>query len=131
MFDNLSEENILLYAAKNYDKPNCIRSEFEEDYKKIRYIKRLLQRYRSNGRIKERLILNHLVIIQNVFGVEASTRMLFFRIDEKDWSSLKTFLIYTSAMPIIVRGIKGKNIISSDIPLDNYIVSILRNFEGR
>lgn len=131
MFDNLSEENILLYAAKNYDKPNCIRSEFEEDYKKIRYIKRLLQRYRSNGRIKERLILNHLVVIQNVFGVEASTRMLFFRIDEKDWSSLKTFLIYTSAMPIIVRGIKGKNIISSDIPLDNYIVSILRNFEGR
>ena len=128
MFDNLSEENILLYAAKNYDKPNCIRSEFEEDYKKIRYIKRLLQRYRSNGRIKERLILNHLVVIQNVFGVEASTRMLFFRIDEKDWSSLKTFLIYTSAMPVIVRGIRGKNIISSDIPLDQYIVSILRNF---
>ena len=128
MFDNLSEENILLYAAKNYDKPNCIRSEFEEDYKKIRYIKRLLQKYRSNGRIKERLILNHLVVIQNVFGVEASTRMLFFRIDEKDWSSLKTFLIYTSAMPVIVRGIRGKNIISSDIPLDQYIVSILRNF---
>ena len=127
-FVNLTDANILLYAAKNYDKPNCIRSEFEEDYKKIRYIKRLLQRYRSNGRIKERLILNHLVVIQNVFGVEASTRMLFFRIDEKDWSSLKTFLIYTSAMPVIVRGIRGKNIISSDIPLDQYIVSILRNF---
>lgn len=127
MFDNLSEENILLYAAKSYDKPNCIRSEFEEDYKRIRYIKRLLQKYRMSGKIKERLILNHLVVLQNVFGIEASTRMLFFRIDNKDWSSLKTFLIFTSAMPKIVRGIRGENIISSDIPLEQYIVSILRN----
>lgn len=127
MFDNLSEENILLYAAKSYDKPNCIRSEFEEDYKRIRYIKRLLQKYRMSGKIKERLILNHLVVLQNVFGIESSTRMLFFRIDNKDWSSLKTFLIFTSAMPKIVRGIRGENIISSDIPLEQYIVSILRN----
>jgi hypothetical protein len=127
MFDNLSEENILLYAAKSYDKPNCIRSEFEEDYKRIRYIKRLLQKYRMSGKIKERLILNHLVVLQNVFGVEASTRMLFFRIDYRDWSSLKTFLIYTSAMPKVVRGIRERDIISSDIPLEQYIVSILRN----
>ena len=127
MFDNLSEENILLYAAKSYDKPNCIRSEFEEDYKRIRYIKRLLQKYRMSGKIKERLILNHLVVLQNVFGVEASTRMLFFRIDERDWSSLKTFLIFTSAMPKIIRGIREQTIISSDIPLEQYIVSILRN----
>ena len=127
MFENLSENNILLYAAKSYDKPNCIQSEFEEDYKKIRYIKRLLQKYRLSGKIKERLILNHLVVLQNVFGVEVSTRMLFFKIDEKDWSSLKTFLLYTSAMPTIVRGIRGKDIISSDIPLETYIASILRN----
>jgi hypothetical protein len=126
MFDNLTEENILLYAAKSYEKPNCIRSEFEEDYKRIRYIKRLLQRYRLTGKIKERLILNHIVIVQNVFGIEASTRMLFFRIDWRDWSALKTFLIYTSAMPNIVRGIRSKDIISSDIPIDEYIVSILR-----
>lgn len=127
MFDNISEDNILLYAAKNYDKPNCIHSEFEDDFKRIRYIKRLLQRYRLSGKIKERLILNHLVVLQNVFGVEASTRLLFFRIDEADWSSLKTFLIFTSAMPKIVRGIRGKDIISSDIPLEHYVVSILRN----
>ncbi len=126
MFDNLSEENILLYAAKCYDKPNCVRSEFEEDYKRIRYIKRLLQRYRISGKIKERLIINHLVIVQNVFGIEASTRMLFFRIDWKDWSALKTFLIYTSAMPKLVKGIRNRDIISSDIPVDAYIVSILR-----
>jgi len=127
MLEDLNDSNILLYAAKSYDKPNCIDSEFEEDFKRIRYIKRLLRKYRLTGIVKERLILNHLIVLQNVFGVEASTRMLFFRIDEKDWSSLKTFLIFTSAMPKIVRGIRGENIISSDIPLEQYIVSILRN----
>lgn len=127
MFDDLTESNILLYAAKCYDKPNCIDSEFEEDYKKIRYIKRLLQRYRYTGDIKERLLLNHLVVAQNVFGVEPCTRMLFLRIDKRDYSALKTFLIYTSAMPKVVRGINGSDVISSDIPLDNKIVDILRN----
>jgi hypothetical protein len=125
-FDDLNESNILLYAAKCYDKPNCIDSEFDEDYKRIRYIKRLLHRYRVTGELKERLILNHLVVAQNVFGVEGSTRMLFLRIDSKDYSALKTFLIYTSAMPNIVKGIRGENIISSDIPLDNRIVDVLR-----
>jgi hypothetical protein len=126
-FDDLNESNILLYAAKCYDKPNCIDSEFDEDYKRIRYIKRLLHRYRVTGELKERLILNHLVVAQNVFGIEGSTRMLFLRIDSKDYSALKTFLIYTSAMPKIVKGIRGENIISSEIPLDNRIVDILRN----
>lgn len=126
-FDDLNESNVLLYAAKCYEKPNCIDSEFDEDYKRIRYIKRLLHRYRITGEIKERLLLNHLVITQNVFGVEASTRMLFLRIDKKDYSALKTFLIYTSAMPDVVRGIRSKNIRSSDIPLDLKIVDSLRN----
>jgi hypothetical protein len=125
-FDDLNESNILLYAAKCYDKPNCIDSEFDEDYKRIRYIKRLLHRYRATGELKERLILNHLVVAQNVFGVEGSTRMLFLRIDPRDYSALKTFLIYTSAMPKVVKGIREQNIISSDIPLDNRIVDILR-----
>lgn len=126
MFNDLNESNVLLYAAKCYEKPNCIDSEFDEDYKRIRYIKRLLHRYRITGEIKERLLLNHLVITQNVFGVEASTRMLFLRIDKKDYSALKTFLIYTSAMPDVVRGIRSENIRSSDIPLDLKIVDSLR-----
>ena len=79
-FDDLNESNVLLYAAKCYDKPNCIQSEFDEDYKKFRYIKRLLNRYRLTGKIKERLLLNHINLTQNVFGVEASTRILFLRI---------------------------------------------------
>lgn len=126
MFDDLNESNILLYAAKNYEKPNCIDSEFDEDFKRIRYIKRLLRRYRLTGEIKERLLLNHLVVAQNVFGIEACTRMLFFRIDEKDWSALKTFLIFTSAMPKVVKSIRGVDVISSDIPIDPNVVNILR-----
>ena len=126
MFNDLNDSNVLLYAAKCYDKPNCIQSEFDEDYKKFRYIKRLLHRYRLTGEVKERLLLNHLILCQNVFGIEASTRILFLRCNEKDYSALKTFLVYTSAMPNIVKGIDGTNIISSDIPLDLKLVDILR-----
>ena len=126
-FDDLNESNVLLYAAKCYDKPNCIQSEFDEDYKKFRYIKRLLHRYRVSGEIKERLLLNHLIMTHNVFGLEASTRILFLRIDRRDWSALKTILVYTSAMPSIVRGVRGTNIISSDISLDQNLVDILRD----
>jgi hypothetical protein len=126
MYDDLTEDNIQFYAVKCYNKQNCVESEFQEDYKRIRYIKRLLYRYRVSGEIKERLLLNHLVVTQNVFGINASTRMLFFRIDPKDYSALKTFLVYTSAMPNIVRGIRGSNIISSDIGLDMKLVDILR-----
>lgn len=128
MFENLNESNILLYAAKCYDKPSCVDSEFDEDYKKIRYIKRLLQRYRFTGDIKERLLLNHLVVAQNVFGIEGCTRMLFLRLDEKDYCSLKPFLLFTSAMPSVIKGIRGKDIISSDIPLDQKLVKLLRKF---
>jgi hypothetical protein len=131
MFDDLNESNVLLYAAKCYDKPSCIQSEFDEDYKKFRYIKRLLNRYRLTGKLKENLLINHLILTQNVFGIDASTRILFFRIDKRDWSALKTLLIFTSAMPKVVRGIRGQEIISSDISLDQNLVDILRRLERR
>lgn len=124
-FVNLTISNILLYAAKCYDKPNCIDSEFDEDYKRIRYIKRLLHRYRISGILKERLILNHIIVAQNVFGIEASTRMMFCKIDSKDYSALKTFLAYTSAMPNTVYGINGRDIIAKEISLDEKIAEIL------
>lgn len=130
-FDDLNESNVLLYAVKCYDKPNCIQSEFDEDYKKFRYIKRLLRRYRLTGEIKEGLLLNHLILTQNVFGVEASTRILFLKIEEKDYPTLKTFLIFTSAMPNIVKGINGKNIISSDIALNLELTDVLRKIVQR
>lgn len=126
-FDDLNESNVLLYAAKCYDKPNCIQSEFDDDYRTFRYIKRLLHRYRITGEIKERLLLNHLILCQNVFGVEASTRMLFLKTSEKDWSALKTLLVYTSAMPKTIKGIQGEDIISSEIPIDLKLADALRN----
>jgi len=131
MFDDLNESNVLLYAAKCYDKPNCIQSEFDEDYKKFRYIKRLLNRYRLSGKIKEVLLINHLILTQNVFGIEASTRILFLKIDKKDWPALKTMLIFTSAMPNVVKSIRGCDIISSDISLDSNLVEILRSIAKR
>lgn len=130
-FDDLNELNVMLYAAKCYDKPNCIQSEFAEDYKKFRYIKRLLNRYRLSGKIKENLLINHLILTQNVFGIEASTRILFLKIDKRDWSALKTVLIFTSAMPEIVKGVRGRNVLSSDIPVDNDLVEVLRKIVQR
>lgn len=127
MFENLTDNNILLYAAKCYDRPNCIMSEFDEDFKRVRYIKRLLKKYRLTGEMRERLILNHIILLQNVFGIEASTRILFAKINEKDYPALKTFLVATSAMPTIVRGINGIDIISTDILLDWNIVEKLRH----
>jgi len=127
MFEDLHDLNVILYAAKCYEKPNCIDSEFDEDYKRIRYIKRLLHRYRITGEIKERLLLNHLVVAQNVFGIEPTTRMLFVRINEKDYSALKTFLVYTSAMPEIVRGINGRDIYSEEIEMDYKLIEVLQN----
>lgn len=127
MFEDLNDLNVILYAAKCYERPNCIDSEFDEDYKRIRYIKRLLHRYRITGEIKERLLLNHLVVAQNVFGIEPTTRMLFVRISEKDYSALKTFLVYTSAMPEVVRGINGRDIHSEEIDLDLKLINLLQN----
>lgn len=124
--NDLNEENFLLYAIKAYDKPNCIMSEFESDVKKIKYIKRLFRKYRATGVIKERLILNHIIVLNNVFGAEATTRMLFFKIEKEFHDVLKTFLLFLNLMPQIVAKIDGRDIISSTIPVDLKIAEILR-----
>lgn len=123
---NLDDDNVLLYAIKAYDKRNYVKSEFEEDYKTFRYVKRLLQRYRVNGELRENLVLNHINLIYNLFGVEAGTRLLFFKMERGDYSSLKTFLIFLNVMPEIVYGIRGRDIHSSDIPVDMTIANALR-----
>lgn len=123
---NLDDGNVLLYAIKAYDKLNYVKSEFEEDYKTFRYIKRLLQRYRVNNELRENLILNHINCIYNLFGVEAGTRLLFFKMERCDWSSLKTFLLYLNLMPETVYGIRGEDIHSSDISVDLHIAEVLR-----
>mgnify|MGYP003640101670 FL=1 len=77
--------------------------------------------------MKERLILNHVIVFYNVFTPEAATRILFLKIDDKFYSILKTFLVYLNYMPDVVRGIEGKNIISSEIPIESCIANELRN----
>ena len=129
MFQNLTENNYLLFAAKVYEKPNAIMSEFEEDLNRTLYIKRLLTKYYANGILKDRLIMNHLVILLNVFGVEATARILFFKLDSKDLAVIKPFLIYLNSMPDVVYGINGKDITTSDVKLDKGAIECLRNLK--
>jgi hypothetical protein len=118
MINDLNEETFLLYAMKSYDKPNCIQSEFEEDLQRIKYIKRLFKRYRTSGELKERLIMNHIIILSNVFGVHPTVRILFYKLDPGDYIILKTFLLYLNYMPDIVTGINGTDINSKDLTVD-------------
>jgi hypothetical protein len=128
-FDNLTSENILLYAMKIYDKPNCIMSEFKDDLKRFNYLKRLFKRYRKFNELRERLVLNHLVVLYNVFGAESLARLLFFKVSKDDYSIVKTYLLFLSCMPDVVKGIKGNDIVSSEIPVDMKIAEALRNIK--
>lgn len=128
-FEDLTNENLMMYAAKAYDKPNCILSEFKEDMKRFNYLKRLFKRYRKLGELREQLVLNHLVVLNNVFGPDAATRLLFFKMAKDDYSALKTYLLFLSCMPDRVRSIKGQDIISSEIPVDMTIANALRNLK--
>lgn len=121
MFDNLTDDNFMMYAIKSYNSPNCIMSEFEDDMKRLKYIKRLIKRYKATGELKERLILNHIIVLSNVFGTEACVRMLFYKFDPEDYSILKTFLLFLNYMPKTVVGISSKNIISADIGIDVFV----------
>ena len=125
MFDDLNEDNFLMYAVKCYTSPHCILSEFEGDIKRTKYLKRLFRRYKVTKIIKERLILNHIILLNNVFGTEATARILFYKTDERDYDILKTFLSYLNLAPEVVYGINGKNILVTDIPLDINVAEIL------
>lgn len=128
-FDDLNSENFLIYAMKAYDKPNCIISEFKEDMKRFNYLKRLFRRYRKLGELRERLVINHIIILYNVFGIEAATRLLFYKMVKDDYSSLKTYLLFLNYMPNIVKGVRGQDIISSDIEIDMNIADVLRSIK--
>ena len=131
IFDDLTDANFLMFAMKEYTNQQCTNiDEFYDDLKKIKYIKRLINRFLESGKLKEILILNHLIVFYNVFDNKAATRLLFFKIEEKYWSVLKTFLIYLSMMPETVKGIRGKDIISSDIQLNQEVIDTLRDFDG-
>ena len=127
MIENLTEKIINAYVIMSYNNPQCVDlEEFEDDIKIPKYIKRLINRYSSMGELKERLILNHIILFYNVFYREAATRILFFKMEESDYSVLKTFLTYLNFMPETVELINGKNIVNTDIPIPKEVAEILR-----
>ncbi len=111
LFDKITAKNFNAFALKNYDDPQCEDIEdFHEDLRRFRYLKRLLHRYHESGEMRERLMLNHLITIFNVFGFDASMRMLDFKIkNDKYWSSIKTMLLYLNYV---------ENTWRDDTPLD-------------
>ena len=130
IFDDLNEKNFLLYAMKEYDNPQCVQvEEFYDDLKKVKYIKRLFNQYLNEGVLKERLLLNHIIVFYNVFPVRSATRILFLKIEEEFWPILKTFLVYLSYMSEKIDPINGKTILSDDIQLDQGVVDRLRIFD--
>ena len=131
IYHDLNEKNFLLFAMQNYDNPQCTEiEEFNDDLKKIKYIKRLLNQYLSEGILKERFILNHIIVFYNVFPPAAATRILFFKIEEKFWPMLKPFLFYLQLMPENkIESINGKDILVNDISMDQGVVNSLRKFD--
>ena len=130
MFDDLNKDNFILYAMKFYENPQCLsEQDFHDDLKIIKYLKRLLNRYHLGGELKERLILNHLITLGNVFPVEVLSRILFLKISQKYWTYLKTFLIHLEYMPEQISSINGEKIISSDIRVDLEIAKKLREIK--
>lgn len=123
MFEKITEKNFLLFSMHHYDNPQCSNlDEFNEDLKRFVYLKKLFMRYKDNGDLRERLIINHIIVLHNLFGI-ATTEMLFLKIDKEYWQPLITFLVYLGRMPEEVPdfGIK-----LSEITLDEKVIMILR-----
>lgn len=118
IFDELDNDNFNFFAAQNYRNPGCTDiTEFQEDLNRFKYVKRLLNRYEMCGDLKERLILNHIIVIYNVFGIEASNRMVWHKFAYKQWSYIKPFLIFLNYLP------ENEKV---EIKMDPHIVEVLR-----
>ena len=118
LFDKLTNNNFSLYASNHYGNRQCCSiEEFKDDMQRFKYLKRLFKRYSAYNDLQERLILNHIIIIYNVFGIKAATRMLFFKVEEQHYPALKTFLVYLNYL---------KEELYVDVPLDINIIRILR-----
>jgi len=99
MYEKITPENVVMYAIRHYDNPQCEgEKEFQDDLKRFKYIKRLLRKYYDTGILKERLLLNHLTVLNNVFGSTASTTLLLYKIQEEYWPALKSFLIFLNSI---------------------------------
>ena len=120
----LTDDTFLLYAAQNYRNPSCVSmKEFESDLKRFKYIKRLLKRYKKSGVLSERLILNHLILLHNVFN-EALVPMLFLKFETDFWKEIKTFLVFLNYLPERYQISNATN--ETDVQLDINIINKLR-----
>ena len=130
-FEILDEDNFLLYAIKNYTNPTCTSmDEFNEDMDTIKYIKRLFNRYLNGGGLRVNLLTNHLILMYNLFGNEAGTRILFYKIEERHYPLLKTFLVYLNRLPDRVYGVDDTPYINTvDIPLVSDAFQPLRDID--
>jgi len=118
LFDDLNEENFILYASRMYNNPQCTSvEEFYDDLQRFKYIKKLLKRYEKSDDLHERLILNHIVVLYNVFGIQPANKMMFYKVDVEHWPVIKTFLVYLNLL-------KETELV--EIPLDNHIIDVLR-----
>jgi hypothetical protein len=118
LFDKLTSRNFELFASQHYNNPECCDvEEFKEDLTRFKYLKRLLRRYEQYDDLQERLILNHIIVLYNVFGIEAANRMMWFKVEPEHHSMLKTFLIFLNYLPEDAK---------VEIPLDQVIIDKLR-----
>ena len=119
IFNELNEDNFLLFAIKHYENPQAVtREDFDKDLNHFKYIKRLLKRYKKTNELKSHLVLNHFIILYNIFG-EAATPMLFYKLEPELWSVIKTFIIFLGRLPEYPKS----NI--HDIQVDIYCLSEL------
>ena len=127
MYEKLTNDNFLIYAAKHYDNPQCHSTEeFIDDLKRIKYIKKLITKYVESGELKDRLILNHLIILNNVFGAIHLPRILFLKMGDQ-FQYIKPFLILLDILPVKIYNISNNEFIDLDtVPLDETIVKKLR-----
>lgn len=118
LFEKLTDSNFTLFASNHYNNPQCVDvDEFYEDLNRFKYLKRLLGRYHTYNDLQERLILNHLIVLFNVFGIEPAKKMVFFKVDKEHLSTLKTFLVF-------LHYVREDELI--DIPLDKLVINRLR-----
>ena len=126
IFTELTSENFLLFAIKHYENPQAVTKEdFEKDLNHFKYIKRLLKRYRNTGELKAHLLLNHFIILYNIFG-EGTTAMLFYKIEEDMWEIMKTFVVFLNKLPDYPK------CFIHDVEIDEYCLSELgRIYDGK
>ena len=124
IFNDLTAANFPLFAIKNYENPQAVTKEdFEKDLQHFKYIKRLLKRYKNTGELKTHLLLNHFIILYNIFG-EATTPMLFFKIEEELWSVMKTFVVFLDKLP------EYPHCFIHDVVIDDYCLSQLASIQN-